>query len=130
MINKKQRLYNKAKKYQRETDWTSFRKYCKATQKKIQSEYWKYLAHIIDPEQDKEKKSFWHYIKSLNKDTTGISPLKDKGILHTDSKSKADILSNQFQSVFTNENLTTLPPRPPQTRSSQMPPNPSHSERH
>ena len=85
-VNKKQRLYNKAKKYQKETDWTSFRKYRKATQKKIQSEYWKYLAHIIDPEQDKEKNSFWHYIKSLNKDSTGISPLKDKGILHTYSK--------------------------------------------
>ena len=56
--DKKQRLYNKAKKYQRETDWTSFRKYRKATQKKIQSEYWKYLALIIDPEQDKEKNPF------------------------------------------------------------------------
>ena len=121
-INKKQRLYNKAKKFQRETDGTSFRKYRKATQKKIQSEYWKYLAHIIDPEQDKEKQSFWHYIKSLNKDSTGISPLKDKGILHTDSKSKADILSNQFQSVFTNENLTNLPQLPNQNLSPQMPP--------
>ena len=58
MINKKQRLYNKAKKFQREPDWTSFRKYRKVIQKKIQSEYWKYLAHIIDPEQDKEKNPF------------------------------------------------------------------------
>ena len=49
----------------RETDWTSFRKFRKATQKKIQLAYWKYLTHIIDPEQDKDKKSFWHYIKSL-----------------------------------------------------------------
>ena len=46
-INKKQRLYNKAKKYQRETDWTSFKKFRKATQKKIQSEYGKYLTHLI-----------------------------------------------------------------------------------
>ena len=115
-------LYNKAKKFQRETDWTSFRKFHKATQKKIQSEYWKYLTHIIDPEQDKEKKSFWHYIKSLNKDSTGISPLKDKGFLHTDSKPKADILSNQFQYVFTNENLTNLPQLPNQNQSPQMPP--------
>ena len=52
----------------------------KATQKKIQSQYWKYRAHIIILKQDKEQ-MIWHYIKSINKgsnkDTFGISPLKD-----------------------------------------------------
>ena len=116
-------MYNKAKKYQRETDWTSFRKLRIDTQKKIQSKYWKYLIYIIDPEKDKDKTSFWHYIKSLSKDSTGISPLKGKGILHKDRKSKANILSNHFPSVFTNENLINPPPQlPNQNRSPQMPP--------
>ena len=52
MINKKQQLYNKAKKYQRETVWTSFRNFREAEDP---SEYWKYFTHIIDPEQDKDK---------------------------------------------------------------------------
>jgi len=80
-------------------------KFCKATQKKIQSQYWKYRAHIIILKQDKEQ-MIWHYIKSINKgsnkDTIGFSPLR----LHTDRKSNADILSHKFQPVFSNENLT------------------------
>ncbi len=121
MINKKQRLYNKAKKFKRESDWAAFRQLRKDIQKKTQQAYWKYVADIVDPERDSQKKSFWHYIKSLNKDHTGISPLKDNGILHTDSKSKAEILSNQFKSVFTKENLDNIPKLPPEHRFPQMP---------
>lgn len=61
-------------------------------------------------------------MKSLNKDTTGISPLKDNGTLHTDSKTKAEILLNQFKSVFTKENLEQTPNLPPENKSPQMSP--------
>ena len=76
----KQRLYNKAKTFKIQADCTLFMKFCKATQKKIQSQYRKYRAHIILLKQDKEQ-IIWHNIKSINKgsnkDTIGISPLKD-----------------------------------------------------
>ena len=65
MINKKQQLYNKAKQFQRETDWTLFRKFCKAIQKKIQSEYWKYLARIIDPERTSQRKEIFLAIHKI-----------------------------------------------------------------
>ena len=35
--------------------------------------------------------------------------LKDGGKLHTDSMEKAEILSNQFKSVFTQEDTTVIP---------------------
>ena len=52
---------------------------------------------------------FWRYIRSQKQDNVGISPLKDGGKLHTDSMEKAEILSNQFKSVFTQEDTTVIP---------------------
>ena len=121
MINKKQRLYNKAKKFKRETVWTLFRKFHTVIQKKIQLGYWKYLVHTINPKRDKEKKSFWYYIKSPNKDTQQSLKLQDKGILRTNSKSTANILSYQFQSVYTKENLINFSQVPNQNRSHKCP---------
>ena len=42
-------------------------------------------------------------------DNIGVSPLKQKGNLISDSKGKADILVEQFQSVFTQVNDSILP---------------------
>ena len=39
----------------------------------------------------------------------GVSPLKDKGKLVSDSKGKAEILIKQFKSVFTIDKSTTIP---------------------
>ena len=45
-------------------------------------------------------KPFWRYVKSLHRDNSGISPITQDGKLHNDPKDKADILNNQFKSVF------------------------------
>jgi hypothetical protein len=39
---------------------------------------------------------------------SGLAPLKRDGILVTDIVEKADILNNQFQSVFTNETFNLI----------------------
>ena len=52
---------------------------------------------------------FLRYIRSQKQDNVGISPLKDGGNLHTDTMEKAEILSNQFKSVFTQEDTTVIP---------------------
>ena len=51
--------------------------------------------------QSKDCKPFWRYVKSNRQDTIGVAPLKSKGNLFSDSKSKATILNDQFKSVFT-----------------------------
>ena len=60
-------------------------------------------------------KRFWSFIKSKKKDNVGVAPLREspKGEVTNESKKKADLLSRQFKSVFTHENLTdfhTIPP--------------------
>jgi hypothetical protein len=45
----------------------------------------------------------------LRRDTCGVSPLKDKGKLHAESIDKANILNNQYQSVFTREDKSSIP---------------------
>ena len=49
------------------------------------------------------------YIKSKRQDGNGVSPLKENGQLHSDSRRKAEILNNQFCSVFTSEDTTNIP---------------------
>ena len=40
----------------------------------------------------------------------GVSPLMDSGKLHSESKTKAEIILKQFSSVFVRSNSTTMPP--------------------
>ena len=63
----------------------------------------------------KNSKPLWRYIKSKRQDGNGVSPLKENGQLHSDSRREAEI--NQFCSVFTSEDTTNIPklPGPPNT---------------
>ena len=50
-------------------------------------------------------KKAWSYIKSQRRDTIGIAPLlNEKGELCEDAEDKAEILSRQYTSVFTQDN--------------------------
>ena len=59
--------------------------------------------------EQKNSKPLWRYIKSKRQDGNGVSPLKQNGQLHSDSRRKAEILNNQFCSVFTSEDTTNIP---------------------
>lgn len=48
-------------------------------------------------------------MKSRKTDNIGVSPLKNKGKLVSDSKGKAEILIQQFRSVFTIDKSTSIP---------------------
>ena len=52
------------------------------------------------------------YIKRLQKDHSGVSPLTVNGKTSSTAKNIAKILNNQFQSVFTKENLLNIPKLP------------------
>ena len=54
----------------------------------------------LDQEQQPKQKRFWAYIKSLQKDSSGIAPLKDNGTLYANPKDVADI-PNRHKSVDT-----------------------------
>ena len=59
--------------------------------------------------ENKNTKPFWKYVKSKRQDNIGVSPLKSKGHLLCDGKSKAEALVDQFSSVFTRINNTVMP---------------------
>ena len=54
-------------------------------------------------------KRFWFYIKSKKSHDVGVAPLKDNNVDVNDSFGKANILSNQFKSVFTKGDLDKIP---------------------
>ena len=54
-------------------------------------------------------KPFWKYVKSQKQETFGISALKSRGNVITDSLTMAEILNSQFKSVFTPQSGNTFP---------------------
>ena len=62
---------------------------------------WEYINNTITQGlQTNNSKPFWKYIKSRKQDNIGVAPLKKNVSLVCDSKEKAEILLNHFQSVF------------------------------
>ena len=64
-----------------------------------------YLKDIFTSETHRLTKKAWSYIKSQRRDNIGIPPLlNEKGELCEDAEDKAEILSRQYTSVFTQDN--------------------------
>jgi hypothetical protein len=104
MTRKKQRLFNRAKKTGREHHWAQYRSFKKATTKALNKARWDYINGILQTSLDEgNSKPFWRYVYSQKNDRTGVAPLRDGSGLVCDSRSKAEILNNQFTSVFTVE---------------------------
>jgi len=89
--------------------WTKFRQLKKVMQKECRRSYNEYINNIICGDtqdtstQNNRNKKFYGYIKSLRRDSSGVASLKKDGIAFSDSSKKAEILNDQFSSVFTNE---------------------------
>ena len=111
-IRKKHKLFQKAGKSQKKEDWDKYRTQKRATQKQIRQAHWQYVNNILDKSlEEGSSKSFWKYIKAKRKDNVGVAGIKSNGILHQDSQTKAELLNQQFKSVFTKENREEpLPP--------------------
>ncbi len=58
-------------------------------------------------------KRFYTYLKSLRKDGDSVSPLKSMGKLLTNNTEKANALNQQFCSVFSEDNGSPIPAKPP-----------------
>ena len=72
-----------------------------ASVKQLKHAKWNHINSVIQEGPDNNNsKPFWKYVKK-KQDSIGVSPLKKKGNLISDSKGEADILVEQFQSVFT-----------------------------
>ena len=114
MTRKKQRLYNKARRTDNPSDWKKFKEMRKCIKKQLTTAHNEYVSDLLTaPEKSRSNKEvpskcFWSYIKSKKSHDVGIPPLKDNGAHVNDNYGKANLLSNQFKSVFTKENLDNI----------------------
>ena len=110
LMNKRDRLYKKRKHSPEYADLK------RLVQQKQRQAYWNYVEDMVTIDPDNANgvpKKFWTYIKHRRSNHNNIPPLKCNGVLHHDSQRKADILNDQFKSVFTSEDDTPIPPPTP-----------------
>ena len=119
LSNKKQRAYTQAKRSGATKDWRRYKSLKAELQRESRRAHSAYMEDIVSEDLQKNPKRIWSYVKSRKQDSSQIVTLKSKdGYLHSDTASKASILNQQFQSVYTREDLSTLPdlgqsPHPP-----------------
>ena len=109
LARRKQRLYNKAKISGKQNDWKAFRVARKIMHKRLKEARNAYISDYLGEAIEENPKRFWSYIKQLKKEEPGIADFEINGSIISDNKSKADILNNQFSSVFTQEDLSNIP---------------------
>ena len=69
-----------------------------------------YVDNTIFGDMKNSTKQFWSYMKSKKQDSRGVAPFrKDDGFLYSDTETKAEILNDQFYSVHTREDMTSMP---------------------
>ena len=109
LARRKQRLYNKTKTSGKQKDWKAFRVARKLIHKRLKEARKAYISDYLGEAIEENPKRFWSYIKQLNKEELGIADFEINGYIISDNKSKADMLNNQFLSVFTQEDLSNIP---------------------
>ena len=110
LIRKKHKLFKKARSSGKADAWAAYKKHKSACQKALRNQRWDYINTIIDTAlEQNDVKPLWKYIKSKKQDNIGVSSIKHKGQLFAGSKTKAELLNNQFTSVFTRDTTEVLP---------------------
>ena len=100
-----------AKKTGKKKDWDRFHLLKRQTQTTCKQAYNDYIANLLEEANTTNPKIFWGFIMCKRSETTGVSPLRKEGILHSDPVNKANILNDQFVSVFTQEDMHNKPDR-------------------
>ncbi|XP_038064967.1 uncharacterized protein LOC119735343 [Patiria miniata] len=114
LSRQKQRAYNKACSHRRHRNhrhWARYNVLKKRMQNACREAYNNYINNIVCPDLKSNPKRFWSHISSKRCDNNGVAPLRGpRGATYTGSKDKANILNDQFCSVFNkDEDPSTMP---------------------
>ena len=110
LIKKKNQLYYKARATKSQDDWDKFKHAKLVVQKQRRRSEWDLVNTMLKEGMiKKEIKQFWKYVKSKQQDNIGVSPLKKNVQLYGDSATKVRIVNEQFQSVFSHEDVSRKP---------------------
>ena len=105
LVKKRNKAFRDMKNLRSEENRLKFKDLKEKVQQEIRRNYENYIEDLIDPNLDKGNKKLWFMVKRIKKDSSGVGPLKVDGRLISDSKEKANVLNEQFKSVF-NEKIT------------------------
>ena len=114
LSRRKERAYRKASHTKNARDIRRYRHLKAECQREIRLAHRNYVNNIISPEAKQNPKKFWSFVKSKKQEASGVAPLRNlDGLVHSDPETKANILNNQFMSVFTREDTNTIPDKGP-----------------
>ena len=99
--------YDKAKSTNAPCDWDVYRKLRRSIDRSLRKYRSEHLKAIGDNLMTSNSKPFWKFIKSLRHSSTGVLSLNTLNGSATSTIDKADALNNQFQSIFTKEDVVT-----------------------
>ena len=89
---------------------TAFKKVKQSIKKSLNTAQWDYINNILsDSLNNNDSKPFKIYIKAKKQDNVRILPIRCDGVLSNDKIDKAKSLNDQFTSVFTQEDGSTIP---------------------
>ena len=69
----------------------------------------RHLCDMFSPDSNRGYKNLWSYVKCKKCDQVTIPPLDVNGLTVSDSQEKANAINKQFLSVYTEEDVSTLP---------------------
>ena len=102
LMRKRDKLFVQANKTRSPQDWNRFKNIRQHVKNTVREKHSEYIKNLIDVDLKENPKPFWNYIKSLRKDNQGIPTLRTPtGSPAISKESKANVLVNQFSSVFT-----------------------------
>ena len=107
LSRRKNRAWKKAKASGKNQDWQRFKHLQKNTRRACRAAHANYVAELIT--EDGDSRRMWQFIKNKRCDATGVAPLRKEGLTYSDAAAKANILNEQFCSVFTTEDMQNLP---------------------
>lgn len=109
-IKKKQASFMKARATKKPADWAAYKRLKKASQYAVRKSHYSYIRDTLTQSMEEgNSKTFWSYVKAKRQDSCGIAPLMKDGNLYSLNKDKAEILNDQFTSVFTKDKLDPIP---------------------
>ena len=108
MLRKKQKWYYQAKNSTSKKVKQIYQKLKRDCQRACRNAHSDYVRSLVN--ENSNNKKLWNYIKSKKTENVGIADLNSGSKILTDPKEKANLLNNQFSSVFsTPDNKPTIP---------------------
>ena len=110
LARRKKKAYKKFRASRNNKDKTRFDRLKQEMQRVTRQAFNNYVMVILDPATDINAKRLYSYVKSQKRDSNSVGPLRGPdGKTYSSPGRKANILNDQFASVFTVEDKDDLP---------------------